>query len=380
MSEQLTLNTTGEVKCTVLEVKHMEGHGYTIDAILVQGVLREGDRIFLCGFEGPIDTTIRAILTPQPLKDQRVKGAFLRHREVKAAMGIKIIAKDSLEHALAGGPLLVFKRGDDAEEMMDEVQADLHSLISCIDSKGVYVQASTLGSLEALLSFLKEKKIPVSGISIGDVHKKDVIKASIMLDSRPEYATILAFDVKVMEDARLEADRVGVRIFTEDIIYQLTARMEEYLEEIKEERRKAVMHEAIFPVALEILPDKVFRNKDPIIMGVRVVEGILKLGTPISAPNQMQAGSQVVVGECESIQDVQGNEIKEAKVGMEVCVKFKHISQRPVMYGRQFTADDVLYSKLSRRSINVLKELFAAEMKDDWWRLVIRLKGVFNIE
>ncbi len=38
---------------------------------------------------------------------------------------------------------------------------------------GVGVAASTLGSLEALLVYLKKMKIPVSAICIGDVSKKD---------------------------------------------------------------------------------------------------------------------------------------------------------------------------------------------------------------
>ena len=36
--------------------------------------------------------------------------------------------------------------------------------------------ASTLGSLEALLNFLKTSKIPVSFINVGNVSRDDVIK------------------------------------------------------------------------------------------------------------------------------------------------------------------------------------------------------------
>ncbi|KAL8553254.1 hypothetical protein ACS0TY_001786 [Phlomoides rotata] len=38
--------------CTVLEVKVIEGHGATIDVILVSGVLHEGDQIVVCVLQG----------------------------------------------------------------------------------------------------------------------------------------------------------------------------------------------------------------------------------------------------------------------------------------------------------------------------------------
>ena len=185
-----------------------------------------------------------------------------------------------LEHAIAGTDLYVVKPDDNLEDVKEAAMEDMRSVVSSIDInvEGVCVQASSLGSLEALLEFLaQEVKIPVSGISIGPVHKKDVMKASVMLEKKREYAAILAFDVKVTPEARELADELGVKIFIADIIYHLFDQFKAYIDNIKEEKKRESADEAVFPCVLKILPNCIFNKKDPIVLGVDVFEGIAKV-------------------------------------------------------------------------------------------------------
>lgn len=113
-------------------------------------------------------------------------------------------------------------------------------------------------------------QIPVSGINIGPVYKKDVVKCSTMLEKKREYAVIMAFDVKVESDALAHANDVGVRIFTADIIYHLFDQFTAYMDGIKKTKREAASADVVFPSRIKIFPHFVFNKKDPIVVGVEV--------------------------------------------------------------------------------------------------------------
>jgi translation initiation factor 5B len=201
-------------------------------------------------------------------------------------MGVKISAPN-LDGCVAGSPLLVCGPRDDLEELKDEVQEEIQSVLARIDrsGKGVWVQASTLGSLEALLTFLGESKIPVMNMAIGPLQKKHLMASAVMLEHKPEFAVILAFDVKVSPEIRKMGEDMGVKIFAADIIYHLFDQMTAHMKKIKDERRAAAADTIVFPCVLELLEDHIYNKKDPIVVGVRVKEGVVKLGTPLCCPS-----------------------------------------------------------------------------------------------
>uniref|UniRef100_A0A8C9L2M1 Eukaryotic translation initiation factor 5B n=1 Tax=Pavo cristatus TaxID=9049 RepID=A0A8C9L2M1_PAVCR len=365
-----------ELRAQVMEVKALPGMGTTIDVILINGRLREGDTIIVPGVEGPIVTQIRGLLLPPPMKELRVKNQYEKHKEVVAAQGVKILGKD-LEKTLAGLPLLVAHKEDEVPVLKDELIHELKQTLNAIklEEKGVYVQASTLGSLEALLEFLKTSEVPYSGINIGPVHKKDVMKASVMLEHDPQYAVILAFDVRIERDAQEMADSLGVRIFSAEIIYHLFDAFTKYRQDYKKQKQEEFKHIAVFPCKMKILPQFIFNSRDPIVMGVVVEAGQVKQGTPMCVPSK----NFVDIGIVTSI-EINHKPVEVAKKGQEVCVKIEPIpGESPKMYGRHFEATDILVSKISRQSIDALKDWFRDEMQKSDWQLIVELKKVFEI-
>jgi translation initiation factor 5B len=368
------------LQATVLEVKAIDGMGMTVDVIVVNGVLREGDKIVLCSMDGPVVSEIRGLLTPPPSREMRVKADYQHHKEVKGAMGVKLIG-NNFDKVMAGTPVMVVGEDDTEEDIVEEVMSDLRNLTTNlqVDKKGVMVQASTLGALEALLQFLRvdtQPPIPVSHVGIGTIFKKDVTKISIMKDKKgcEEYATILAFDVPVDKEAKEFAEKENVKIFTADIIYHLFDHFTRHMEEIAEKRRADAAAVAVFPCIVKILPQHIFNQKDPIIVGMEVVEGILKVGTPLCVP----ALGGLMIGNVTSIEQ-NGKEQITARKGASVAVKIVNESNPNITYGRQFDSTKNLYSFLTRGSIDALKLNFKDALENEDWRLVVKLKKIYNI-
>uniref|UniRef100_A0A671U8Y3 Eukaryotic translation initiation factor 5B n=1 Tax=Sparus aurata TaxID=8175 RepID=A0A671U8Y3_SPAAU len=365
-----------ELRAQVMEVKALPGMGTTIDVILINGRLREGETIIVPGVEGPIVTQIRGLLLPPPLKELRVKSQYEKHKEVSTAQGVKILGKD-LEKALAGLPLLVAEKEDEVPVLRDELVRELKQTLSSIklEEKGVYVQASTLGSLEALLEFLRTSKVPYAGINIGPVHKRDVMKASAMLEHDVQYAVILAFDVKVERESQEMADSLGVRIFSAEIIYHLFDAFTKYREDYKKAKQDEFKHVAVFPAKLRVLPQFIFNSRDPIVMGVTIEAGVLRQGTPLCVPSK----GFVDIGVVTSI-EMNHKSVESAKKGQEICIKIEPIpGESPKMYGRHFEATDIIVSKITRASIDALKNWFRDEMQKTDWQLIMELKKTFEI-
>lgn len=233
-------------------------------------------------------------------------------------MGIKISAP-GMEQAMAGSALFRCANATEIEKAKELIDDDLCDILDKYVDKtveGVCVQASTIGSLEALLEFLKTTaKIPVSSVSIGPLHKKDVMKAMKSVTGgehqhHAEFATCLCFDVRVMPDAQKYADENGIKIFTAKIIYHLFDQFTEYVETCRNDRKSELGAKAVFPCMLEMVKGACFNQKAPIIIGVEVKEGVLKIGTPLCIPDK----DCIKIGKVESM-EINKKPVKSCRAG-----------------------------------------------------------------
>lgn len=352
----------GPAKGVALEVKEEPGLGHTVDAIIYDGVLHSDDLIVFGGLGGAVDTRIRALLLPKPLDEMRdPRQRFDSVDEVVAAAGVKIVGQD-LERVVAGAPLRVVDESSNLDEVVKEVQADVDSVRIETSKSGVVLKADTLGSLEALVVYFRERGGSVRLADVGDVSKRDVVEAAVVHDKEPLNAVVLAFNVRVLPDAEEEAEVSGVPIFQSDVIYGLFDDYDAWVVQKKEEERRQALAGVVRPFKIKILPGYVFRRSKPAVVGVEVLAG--SMVPKVRLVNEENRRVGVIM----QIQD-EGEVRQIAHRGSNVA-----ISVRGPTVGRQIREGDVLYSDIPEVQIDKLSRDLGGELSPDELEVLNEIK------
>ncbi|MCX6804090.1 MAG: translation initiation factor IF-2, partial [Candidatus Diapherotrites archaeon] len=264
LEKKLEISLDETAKAAVLESKEEKGLGKTIDVLLYNGSLKVNDEIAVLKKSGVITTKIRALLQPKPMQEMRMtKEKFVSVKSVSAACGVKIAAPN-LDDVLAGSTLIQVRTGKEIEELKLEMKE--HSFVS--ENKGLIVKADAIGSLEAMMNLLKKEGCVLRKAEIGNITRKDVMEAAAMTCENPYLGVVLGFNVANEADANEEANKRCVRIFNEKVIYHLIEGYKSWVEESKKAAKTSEMACLVWPVELEVLRGKVFRNNKPAIVGV----------------------------------------------------------------------------------------------------------------
>lgn len=361
LNKQLLIAEDSPAKGSVLEIKEEKGLGLTIDVIIYDGVLKKGDEIVLVEKDSVLTTKIRSILKTNPLEEMRdAKNRFKKINEVVAAAGVKIVAPN-LENVVSGSPLRVHQSGSNVEE---EILQEIEDITINTDDNGVLVKADTLGSLEAIVNLLKESNIPIRTADIGDVSRRDIVNASIVGKEDPKHGVILAFNVKIHQQAMKDLNDLNVKIFSSDVVYQITEDYEEWIRELEESHKKQWLDTIVKPAKIRIIPKLVFRQSKPFISGVEVLNGTIKQNYSL-----MNKDGQLI-GQIESMQD-KGENLPFIHRGQKVAMSIKG-----GILGKGFEEGDELHVDIPEKHYKILIEEFKDKLTEDEFKSLNEILGI----
>ncbi|MBN1544822.1 translation initiation factor IF-2 [Candidatus Woesearchaeota archaeon] len=347
----LKCNIRGPAKGTILEVKEDKGLGKTMDVIIYDGYIKVNDTIVIGGMNGPIVTKVRALLQPLPLAEMRDKKAkFTGIKEAVAATGVKISAP-GMDEVIAGMPI---RSASDSglEQAKSEVQAEVEEVIMETEKEGIIVKADTIGSLEAIVGLMRGKGMSIRKAAVGEVSKKDVADAESNLKTDPLNAAILAFNIPVSEETLNYSKGKGIRVVHSEVIYALIDEFERWREDEKKRLEAKELEGLIRPCKFRILPNYVFRQSNPAIVGVDILVGELRVGSPV-----MKEGRDISV--VKSLQH-EKESLSVAEAGKQVAVSLTNVT-----VGRQINENDILYTGIPDTDFRKLKSLKQHLRKDE---------------
>jgi translation initiation factor 5B len=321
-------------KGVILEIKKDSQLGNNADIILYDGSLKNGDTI-LVFMEKPIEIKIRSLLKPYSLQDIRAEKKFVNINEVKAASGIKILGKN-IENAIAGANFQVVKSEKEKQELIKKLKKDEESVEIEEQKEGIILRASNVGGLEALIKLFEG--IPIKRAKIGVPAKDDIVTLE---DLSKEYRVLICFNVE--NPFETEAKYKKIKVIKGNIIYKIYEEFIEWQEKIKKEEEEEKKKKMKKIAKIKLLPRYVFRQSNPAVVGVEVLEGTL-----VSESRLMNLEGKLI-GEVLQIQK-EGETIKELEKEDKAAVS---ISKATV--GRQIKEGDILYTFITKEEYRELK-------------------------
>lgn len=327
LEESLKCDVDGPGKATILEVKEEKGMGTTLDVILYDGALKVNDQIVIGGIDKAIVTKVKAMF-------DFVGNKFTPIKKACAATGLKVCAIDTKE-VISGMPLMSVSN-DDVEKVKEEVQKEINEVIIETDNDGIIIKADSLGSLEALTVLLREREILIKKASIGNISKSDIAEANS--ESDPLKKVILGFNVGLLENAE------NVKVITHEIIYKIIDDFEEWKEKESKKQEAKELDSLVRPCKIHIMPNYIFRESNPAVMGVEIILGSLHKNTPLMKLN----GDKVA--EVKTIQ-LDGKNIDEAKRGEQVAIALPKVT-----VGRQINEGDTLLADVPEQDFIKFKK------------------------
>ena len=351
------LKISNEAKGVILEYKK-ERSMDCIESIIYDGELKENDEIAIASFNDIIVSKVRAIEEIEPLCFK-----YKPSKKATAATGLRLHLTNK-EGILSGMPFQ--KVDNNINKIKEDFKKEMSQALK-LAKRGIIIKADSLGSLEALLTLLKQENINVVKAGIGHIKKSDLISARANEEINPLDSVIVGFNVCMEED--LEPG--NTKILLDKVVYKLIENLQAWRTQKQAEIEKARLMELAQICKLEILHQYVFRNLNPAIFGVKILAGKVKTGMKI-IDDQGEDLARV-----KSLQ-LERESAKEASEGMEVAMALPGINFERKLKNIQFIYSEITEKQfknfkknkdlLSQSEMKTLQEIadIKRKKKEDW--------------
>ena len=342
-----------EPRGIVLEVNDEVGLGQTANIILIDGSIKKEDTIVVAKRDSVIVAKPKALLLPKPLDEMRdPRDKFKPVPQVNAAAGLKI-ASPELEGVLPGSTLYVASNDEEIAKYTGQIESEMKSVFVDTETNGVTLKCDTIGSLEAIVEMLRRSQVPVAKADIGPVTRRDIIESKAIKDKDRHLGVILAFNVKILPDAKDESEDSHIKIFENKVIYSLIDNYNAWVEEDSANEEDAIFSELTTISKFTFMKGMVFRNNNPAVFGIKVDVGTLKQKTPFMNMKGRKVG---VVHQLQ----LDKKTVAQAKTGDEVAC-----SVQDATIGRQLFEEDVYYTFPPSHEAKLLLNRFMHKLNTD---------------
>lgn len=342
---------------TIIELKTEGSIGITLDTVLYQGKLRKGDTIAINTTSGPSVTRVKALLVNSKSKS----GKIVERSSVSSAAGIRVLISDKLD-VVSGSPMIVVQ--GDPEEAFQEISRESSMNIK-LSEHGLTIKADALGSLEALAYELVDKGFTIRSASVGSITRRDVIDVSTLND--PLDRLLVGFNVQITQDARDESFSSDIGILSGDVIYSLVEESLEWYKKRKDQLNEQRKQSTSIPAKIMIMPEYIFRTTKPVIAGVKIFSGRIKVGDTLIRSDGRYGGT---------IKSIRDGEVSKqfADAPAEVAVSIEGVT-----LNRQINPSEPLYVDIPESVVKILRENRLDDETMETLEEIIRIKRKENI-
>jgi translation initiation factor 5B len=325
----------------IMEVRKVPHIGDVANVILVNGIMRRGDKFLALGYDGIIDSEVKEMMLPNDGREMKDNSGFNNLcTELIASHGFMLKATH-IGEIIPSSKLICYYSEEERIKAHEFLSKELLELGDKLKSHvyaqvGVYIHGRSVGAIESVKNLCDHEKIPVVGVFIGSLTKKNIIHAGAIVNGKEimkdkdlfwyhrRHSVILSYGIENSKEMKDFCKKNFVTLIEDDIIYRLS---DKYLKLRKENDEELhIRHKGFSPYTKGLIfKEHIYRTSNPYIFGVRIESGRLKKNTTVMAVcyDDSKIVQQILLGELESIEKDKKT-VDELKLNQEGCLKIKN--------------------------------------------------------